>query len=224
LQKQIFRHFNPSAESCDSGSLSTINSSEEKPDGIGFALIYVANQPQWMTENTIYVKSHLDLLPEYVAKKAILLEQHKEPTHEEMMERVIAMLTESIKFGQYGIEDGPDMECFDEEGNISSLLVPGDWMDESRELPNLATVDTPSVKYSPAEQNPIAVFAGYGLDPGKTGFKFVSWFLVEEIELFVANSDDLARKMHDKKWSADMNHEWYVFHRSALLACHGHPS
>jgi hypothetical protein len=164
-----------------------------------------------MTENTIYIKSRLELLPEYAAKKTVLLEQHKEPSHEEMMERLTAKLTESIKFDQYGIEDGPDMECFDEEDNISSLLVPGDWMSKSRELPRFATVDTPSVKYNPAEHEPIAVYAGYGADPDKTGFKFVSWFFIEEIELFAANSVDLARKMHDKKWSADMDREWYVF-------------
>ncbi|KAK4122197.1 hypothetical protein N657DRAFT_599105 [Parathielavia appendiculata] len=209
LPKQIWRHFNPSsAATCIPDQLHTINSSKDLPDAAAFALIYVANQPQWMTENTIYVKSCLDLLPEYAAKKAILLEQHKEPSQVEQAARVVAQLTESVKFERYGIDDGPDIECFDEEDNISSIVIPGDWMSESRELDKPAYVDTPSVKYHPTEHGPIAVYASYGIEPDKRGFKFVAWFLIEEIELFAANSRDLARKMQHKTWSADMRCEW----------------
>jgi hypothetical protein len=163
-----------------------------------------------MSENIVHIKSRLTLLPEYAENKATLLKQHKEPSHEEVMERLTAKLTETIKFRKYGIEDGPDMELFDEEGSISSLIVPGDWMSEAHELPRIAAVDTPSVKYRPAAHEPIAVYAGYGNNPDATGFNFIAWFLVEEIELFAAGSLDLARRMHDKKWDADMGHEWYV--------------
>lgn len=176
-----------------------------------FALIYAANQPQWMTENTVYIKSRLHLLPEYADKHALLVAQHKEPTPEELMARITAKLTESIQFDRYGIDDGPDMECFDEDDNITSLLVPGDWMPEVHELPRVAGVDTPSVKYRPASREPIAVYAGYGSLPDVTGFKFIAWFLIDEIELFAADSSDLAGRMQAKKWTADMGREWYVF-------------
>ena len=174
-----------------------------------------------MTENTLYIKSRLHLLPEYADKKALLVAQHKEPTHEELMDRIAGMLTESIQFGRYGIEDGPEVECFDEDGQIVSLIVPGDWMPEDHELPRFASVDTPSIKYRPAEHEPIAVYAGYGDVPHLTGFKFIAWFLIEEIELFAANSSDLAGKMHAKKWSGDMNREWQVFSTPPTLAIDG---
>ena len=208
MPKQIFRHFNPSATDYNADLVGTINSSEENPDKAVFALIYAENQPQWMTENTVYIKSRLHLLPEYAEKHALLVAQHKEPTHEELMARVTAKLTESIRFGRYGIDDGPDVECFDEDDNITSLLVPGDWMPEIHELPSVAGVDTPSVKYHPAKHEPIAVYAGFGSIPDVTGFKFISWFLIEEIELFAANSSDLAGRMQAKKWTANMGREW----------------
>jgi hypothetical protein len=214
--KQIFRYFNLSAADCRPDSVGTINSGEEKPDGASFALIYVNNQPGWMADNTIRVKSRLHLLPEYADKKALLLAGHMEPGDEELKERISATLTESIKFGRYGIEDGPDMEIFegeDSEGedNIAGLILPGEWMAKDHEGPEFASVDTASVKYAPAAHDPIAVFAGYGNDPDATGFKFVAWFLIEEIELFAPNSVDLARKMRDEKWAADIGREWYVF-------------
>ncbi|KAK4099607.1 hypothetical protein N658DRAFT_560326 [Parathielavia hyrcaniae] len=207
---QIWDHFNPSAAACTPDQLNTINSSDENPDGAVFALVYVENQPQWMSENTVYVKTGLELLPEYSANKAVLLARHKETSQEEMMDRIAAKLSESINFARYGIEDGPDMECFDEHGKISSLVVPGDWnfMMPAHELPKLASVDTPSVKYHPGKHQPIAVYAAYGNEPDKKGFKFVAWFLVDEIELFAADSVDLARKMRHKRWSADMRREW----------------
>lgn len=166
-----------------------------------------------MSENIIYIKSRLTLLPEYADNKATLLKQHKEPSHEEVMERLADKLTETIKFVQYGLEDGPDMELFNQDDSISSMIVPGDWMPKAakiHELPRIAAVDTPSVKYRPGAHDLIAVFAGYGDTSDVTGFKFIAWFLAEEIELFAAGSRDLARKMHDKKWDADFNREWYV--------------
>ncbi len=191
--------------------MGTINADEKKPDSVSFVLVYVSNQPRWMTENTLYIKSRLDLLPEYADKKAVLVSQHKEPTHEELMERIAAQLTQSIKFGRYGIEDGPEVECFDEDDNIVSLIVPGDSMDPVLELPKLARVDTPSVKYAPAEHEPIAVFVGHGATPKITGFKFLAWFRIEHVELFAANSADLAAEMQNKKWAADIDREWCVF-------------
>ncbi|KAH6641033.1 hypothetical protein F5144DRAFT_641677 [Chaetomium tenue] len=201
-------HFNPSATGYDRSRMSTINSGEEKPDGVSFAIVHVQTQPQWMDKNIIYVKSNLHLLPEYAEKKSLLLENHKEMGQEELMDRTTAELTQSIKFNRYGVEDGPDVEIFDSEGQISSLILPGDWMSVSHEPPLFASVDTPSIKYTPVFVDPLAVFAGYRNDSNSTGFKFVAWFLIEEIELFAANSLDLARKMHDKKWSSDIGHEW----------------
>lgn len=211
MPKHIFTYFNPSVTGFDRDLMSSINSGEENPNGVSFAIVHVQNQPQWMSENIIYVKSNLHLLPQYAEKKSLLLENHNEISHEELVERIAAELTQSVKFDRYGIEDGPDVEVFDEEGEITSLVLPGDWMPVNHESPKFASVDTPSVKYAPVSDDPIAVFAGYKSDSNSSGFKFVAWFFIEEIELFAANSLDLARKMHDKKWTGDIGHEWYVF-------------
>jgi len=210
LPKHIFHHFNPQATECDPRQLGTINTSEDKPGAIAYALIYTANQMHWMDDNTLYIKSHLDLLPGYAEKKAVLVANHQEMDYDQVMDGISARLTETIKFGRYGIEDGPDIECFDEDGNISSLIVPGDWMDKSFELPKAATVGSPSVAYAPGHHEPFAVYAGNGSNPDRNGFKFIAWFFIEKVELFAANSVALARKMHAEKWEADMNREWYV--------------
>jgi hypothetical protein len=222
--KHIFDYFNPSDKDYNRGFLGTINASEQNPNGVAYSLIFVDNQPHWMSENIVYIKSRLTLLPEYAENKATLLKLHNEPSHEEVMKRLTAKLTETIMFRKYGIEDGPDMELFDEEGSISSLIVPGDWMPKAHELPRIAAVDTPSVKYRPAAHKPIAVYAGYGNTPDATGFKFIAWFMVEEIELFAAGSLDLARRMHDKKWDADMGREWYVLFKHSIFPCYCHLS
>jgi hypothetical protein len=46
----------------------------------------------------------------------------------------------------------------------------------------VSVVDTPGAKYGPAAHEPIAVYAGYGNTPDATGFKFIAWSLVEEID------------------------------------------
>ncbi|KAK3902439.1 hypothetical protein C8A05DRAFT_15494 [Staphylotrichum tortipilum] len=208
VPKHIFHHFNPKAVDCDPAQLSTINASEDKPDAIAYALIYTANQIHWKDDDTIYIKSRLDLLPGYAKKKAVLVANHKEMDFDQVMDGISARLTETIKFGHYGIEDGPDVECFDEDGSISSLIVPGDWMSESFELPKAATVGTPSVQWAPENHEPFAVYTARGENPGKNWFKFIAWFFIEKIELFAANSVALARKMQATKWEADMNREW----------------
>jgi hypothetical protein len=58
----------------------------------------------------------------------------------------------------------------------------------------VSVVDTPGAKYGPAAHEPIAVYAGYGNTPDATGFKFIAWSLVEEIEHFAAGSLDLAHQ------------------------------
>lgn len=186
---------------------------------MAFVLIYNANQPEWMPKNTIYAKSNLQLLPGYAEQKALQDEQHKEPTTEELKTRITAKLTESIKFRCYdGLEDGPDMELHDAYGN-ASMIIPGDWMVKTHELPKFAKVDTPSVKYQPAEHKPIAVFS---TKPKNIGFSFIAWFLVEEVELFAAHSVDLARMMQEKKWPGEISRDWYVlFHRVPSISSAG---
>ncbi len=210
LPQEIFSHFNPTVYNGGHKPLTTINGTMDKPDAIAYALVYTANQSHWMDDNTLFIKSHLDILPGYEDDKAILDSNHKEMDYDQMMEGITARLTETIRFGRYGIEDGPDVECFNEDDNITSLIVPGDWVEESFELPRAASVVTPSVAYTPDYHQPFAVYAGNGRNPDRTGFKFIAWFFVQKVELFAAKSAALARKMQSARWEADINHEWCV--------------
>jgi hypothetical protein len=56
----------------------------------------------------------------------------------------------------------------------------------------VSVVDTPGTKYGPTTYKPIATYTSYSNMPDTTGFKFIAWSLVEEIELFAASSLDLA--------------------------------
>lgn len=197
----IWRHFHPTTKASTRKMVGVLNNSEASPSNLAYVVLTLGEHPHWHGQDTIYVKSRLELLPEYAEKKAQLVEQHKEPSHEEKMERIIAQMTESINFKRYGIEDGPDVECYDNQGNCKSIIVPGDWMSKAYELPEIAgCVDTPSVKYRPAEAEAIAVYACRKWDEG---YFFVAWFVIEEIELFAANSLALAYMAHDKKWYVD---------------------
>ncbi|KXX72864.1 hypothetical protein MMYC01_210298 [Madurella mycetomatis] len=74
------------------------------------------------------------------------------------------------------------------------------------QLPEIASyVDTPSVKYHPAEQEAIAVYSYRKWDEG---YFFVVWFTIGEIELFAANSLALPRQAREKKWTTDISQEW----------------
>ncbi|KXX72865.1 hypothetical protein MMYC01_210299, partial [Madurella mycetomatis] len=55
----------------------------EKLDSVAYTLLYFDDHPHWHGEDIIYVKSKLKLLPDYAEKKALLVKQHKEPSHEE---------------------------------------------------------------------------------------------------------------------------------------------
>lgn len=202
---QVVRYFNPSATDIKTDPTSILNPSEEFPNGVAFAVVYIDNMNSWMTEDTIYVSSDLHLLPEYAEHKALHVKDHKQPTMEDLTARITAKLTESIDFKRYGIEDGPDMELFDEEDNILSLIVPGDWMSESHEQHGLASVETPSIKYAPAEKQAVAVYTNSLV---RSGLKFIAWFTIEEVELFAARSADLLKSMRGKKWEGDVEHEW----------------
>ncbi|KAJ4288222.1 hypothetical protein N0V88_007411 [Collariella sp. IMI 366227] len=209
---QVFRYFNPSATDIKTNPTSILNPSEEFPNGVAFAVIYTDNMNSWMTNDTIYVSSDLHLLPEYAKHKALLVKDHKETTKEELAARITAKLTESIDFKRYGIQDGPDMELFDEDDNILSLIIPGDWMAEGHEQHGLASVETPSIKYGPAEKQAVAVYTNSLV---RSGLKFIAWFTIEKIELFAAGSVDLLKSMRGKKWEGDVEHEWAAikFHK-----------
>ncbi|KAL2130051.1 hypothetical protein VTI74DRAFT_6945 [Chaetomium olivicolor] len=202
---QIFRFFNPSSTDFKPGTVSTLNPSEEFPDGLAVALVYLDDQPRWMSEDIIYADSRLDLLPEYQEQRSLVDRQQTEPTPEDLMARITAELTESIDFKRYGLEDGPDMEVFDEDDNIQAMVVPGEWMQKSHELPELARVDTPSIKYAPTRKQAVAVYMNSSV---KSGFKFIAWFAIEEVELFAAKSVDLVRNMQEKNWEGDIEHDW----------------
>ncbi|GAB1314499.1 hypothetical protein MFIFM68171_04709 [Madurella fahalii] len=202
----IWQYFHPSAWTPGRATVSVINNSEAKPDSVAYALLYFDDHPHWHGEDILYVKSNLELLPEYAEKKALLVKQHKEPSNEEKTKRTVAQLTESINFKRYGIEDGPDMEYYDAHGNSKTIIIPGNWMPKVYELPEMAScVDTPSVKYCPAKKDAIAVYSCRKWDEG---YFFVAWFVIDEVELFAANSLALARKARERKWTTDISREW----------------
>lgn len=157
-----------------------------------------------MKNSTIYIKSRLHLLPGYAEKKAMLLQGAKETSHEDTMERRAVRLSDCRRLQRHRIEDGPDMEVFDDRGQIILMLIPEDMYPET---PEMATVDTPSVQYTPPGHDAIAVFVG---KPKLAGYRFIAWFLVMDVELFAPNSTALLNKMEEANLSGDPGREWYV--------------
>jgi hypothetical protein len=108
----IWKYFNPWATDWDFHHrfLSILNDSEDKPKGVTYVLIDEAYNPQWRQENVFYARARLHQLPDYAENKALLVEQHTEPSIAELERRMRALLTENTDFRHYGLEDGPDME------------------------------------------------------------------------------------------------------------------
>ncbi|VBB75782.1 Putative protein of unknown function [Podospora comata] len=211
----LLRYFKCSPDSPESYQFQTINSGEGNPDGIAFAIVHEDDQPLWKSHGIVYTNSRHYLLPGYDEKKAALVAQHQEATEEEKVHRSINATTENIKFRRYGLEDGPDMEIFGLYGNISRIVVPGEWQKKKHESPILVGCNnTPSVKHTPGLHSPIAVFETL---PDDDRVQYISWFRIEEIELFAANSAALAKNLHQVGMDGGVDTEWATLKLSKIL-------
>ncbi|KAK4139273.1 uncharacterized protein C8A04DRAFT_16001, partial [Dichotomopilus funicola] len=177
-----------------------LNATVDNPTVVSYILVSLAKQPDFLKNNIIYAKARLNLLPGYAEKKGLLLEASQGTSHDEMTERRAVRLSAPRRLPRYQIEDGPDMEVFDDGGQIISMLVPS-------ETPEVTAVNTPTMKYIPPVHDGIAVFAG---KPKAAGFRFAGWFTAMEVELFAPNSTALLNKIEAAKLSGDPGREWYV--------------
>ncbi|KAK0667064.1 hypothetical protein QBC41DRAFT_304720 [Cercophora samala] len=212
----LLKYFKCSVDSPESYQFQNLNSSEANPDGVAFAIVDVNDQPLWTKYGGIvYTNSRLHLLPDYAKNKAALLSQHQEATEKEKLRRIIDATTEDIKFHRYGLEDGPDMETYDPHGNVTGMIVPGEWQKKKYENPILAGCNnTASLKYTPGPHSPIAVFEIF---PGDDRAQFILWFRIEEIELFAANSAALVEKFHQIGLNGAVDTEWAALKLSRVL-------
>ncbi|KAH6626502.1 hypothetical protein B0J18DRAFT_424977 [Chaetomium sp. MPI-SDFR-AT-0129] len=194
--ENIATYFN--REEVNPRNIGILNATVDNPTVVSYILVSLAKQPDFLKNNIIYAKARLNLLPGYAEKKGLLLEAGQGTSHDEMTERRAVRLSAPRRLPRHQIEDGPDMEVFDDRGQIISMLVPS-------ETPEVTAVNTLTMKYTPPVHDGIAVFAG---KPKAAGFRFAGWFTAMEVELFAPNSTALLNKIEAAKLSGDPGREW----------------
>ncbi|KAK0636424.1 hypothetical protein B0T17DRAFT_613158 [Bombardia bombarda] len=205
--RDVFRKYYPTSANRPYRMGSTMHDSEAHPGDLTFVLLNTDNQRHWASHKILYIKSRLELLPEFVEKQTIMDARAKQ------LQEVgdAAHLTENIKLRRYNLEDGPDLEVYGEDGNDMGMVVPDERVgkyDDDSNYPEVELVDIPALKYQPSEHMPVDVYTTHG--SGDDFFELDGSYTVETIELLAKNSVDLNVKMHKNRWNARMGFDWVV--------------
>ncbi|KAK8000201.1 hypothetical protein PG990_012801 [Apiospora arundinis] len=221
----IAHHFWPDDEEVmTSGRSSTFHDSASQVDQLAYVTLFKNANPRWGSDQIVFAKSNLGLLPDYRTQTAGKEEYFPQPgkgsTIEDGQSRP-SQVWDNVS----GSEEGK--ECRDEPGSAEAQaqLLSGLQETESRKWEEATTssehhapdddgstatgshpssksegnerqlVGTPSMDYVPSPHTPIAVFE----DLGHSEFKFAGWFSVAHVSILAPHSHDLVR-MLQQKW------------------------
>lgn len=181
------------------GEHATLNNSVSNKDGLSYVLLFRGANPRWKTDNIIFVKSNLDILPDYYdqTEKWILqyprdiIEQHVAPEPAPTSSR---MMTRDVR-----------LELEEEEE--AKVAAPADVAETPKKLskPSLTELaPIPPLDYTPTVATPIAVFEQVGGRQSGDSFKFAGWYTLQHVAIIAPFSEPLKRLLA-QKWQFDVD-------------------
>ncbi|KAF2123126.1 hypothetical protein BDV96DRAFT_562001 [Lophiotrema nucula] len=201
--KEIHAHFfNDDEPIGDHGDNSTLHASTERPHILAWVLLFKGANPKWDSDQMIFVKSNLDLLP--------AIEGAKQDGNNQAERQAMCGVDEDNNAAD---QEKPDSTPVDS----SSSKHPFDSSTLSNEHPKAG---------KPVVHLPFAVFAQPFRSEGGRCFKFVGWYKIAHLELLPSRSQALVgmllkkwqtvdrfgrvhqRERNGAAWEASLRHAW----------------
>ena len=237
----LYSHFWPPTHEEHAGcsAQSTLNASAQNPALLKYIVLHLDQNPRWKADGIIFVKSNLNLLPEFRQQKERAqnaLEFTNKPTddvvaeHQEEKDSTPNDAMEQQDSSNVSLKSHmhelPLIESQSQDLEISSRTERG-----SLRETNSLVVPSPPIDYVPSDHPPIAVFEQIVRLRGehRRQFAFVGWYVVSQISILAPNSQELVRMLGQKwtkldrfgrpmkekqrdenAWKASLKHEWAV--------------
>lgn len=178
------------------GEHATLNNSVAAKDGLSYVLMFRGANPRWKSDNIIFVKSNLDILPDYYERTEEwikqyprdIIEKHVAPepvaTSSRMMTRDVRLELDEEEEKKTGVQDA----------TVDQPKKPS--------LTELAPI--PPLDYKPSAATPIAIFEQVGGRQSGESFKFAGWYTIQNVAIIAPYSEPLKRLLA-QKWQTDVD-------------------
>lgn len=205
----VRHHFWPSSSE-EIPPLSSLNSSAKHPFELTWVLLHRDQNPRWKTDNIVFAKTSLNLLPDYFAKKGQAIQEWEMHNLRTPNEEQLSLLEHS----SLNVPSRPDSD----QDNHHKFVNPEISSPEARK--DAEGVDAPcdaeTVAYYPRRRQmqiksapaidwepsahpsppPIAVFE----EVRYKEFRFLGWYAITRVSILAPFSQELVR-MLEQKWT-----------------------
>lgn len=190
------------------GEHATLNNSGGNKDGLSYVLLFRGANPRWKSDNIIFVKSNLDILPDYYERTDEWIEQYPRDIIENHVAPEPAPTTSRMMTRDVRLEL--------EEEEKAKASAPVEEMEKPKKpskpsLTELAPI--PPLDYTPSVKTPIAVFEQIGGRQSGESFKFAGWFELQHVAIIAPYSEPLKRLLA-QKWQSDVDKNGEVIMRA----------
>ncbi|QDS67701.1 hypothetical protein FKW77_005541 [Venturia effusa] len=187
------------------GEHATLNNAADNKHGLSYVLLFRGANPRWKSHNIIFVKSNLDILPEYYERTDEWIAQYPRDIIEQQLAPEPAPTTSRMMTRDVRLE-------LEEEENAT----PSDAAEQPsrRSRPSLTELaPIPPLDYTPTVKAPIAVFEQIGGRQTGESFKFAGWFELQNVAIIAPYSEAL-KKLLAQKWQSDVDKNGEVIIRA----------
>ncbi|KAE9974716.1 hypothetical protein EG328_003673 [Venturia inaequalis] len=181
------------------GEHATLNNAADHKDGLAYILLFRGANPRWQSDKIIFVKSNLDLLPDYYERTDEWIDQYPRDIIEKNVAAEPApttsrMMTRDVR-----------LELEDEEKAKASEPTEATEQPKKPSKPSLTElVPIPPLDYTPSVRRPIAVFEQIGGRQSGESFKFAGWFELQHVAIIAPYSEALKRLLA-QKWQSEVD-------------------
>lgn len=178
------------------GEHTTLNNSAASKDGLSYVLLFRGANPRWKSDNLIFVKSNLDILPEYFDRTEEWIKEYPRDIIEknapiaEVNGTTSSRLTRDVR-----------LELQEEDKKTEDGMSTA----EQPKMPSLTELaPIPPLDFAPSTATPIAIFDQVGARAHGGGFKFAGWYIIQNIAIIAPYSEPLKRLLA-QKWQSEVD-------------------
>jgi hypothetical protein len=176
------------------GEHATLNNSVANKDGLAYVLMFRGANPRWKSDNIIFVKSNLDILPDYYERTEEWIKQYPR----DIIEKIA--VPESVSKPSHRMARDVRLELEEEEKNAAQ-----DAEVEQPKQPSLTELaPIPPLDFTPSAATPIAIFKQVGGKQSGESFKFSGWYTIQHVAIIAPYSEPLKRLLA-QKWQSDVD-------------------
>lgn len=206
-------HFWPHSSQEDA-PLSTLNNSAERPFELTWLLLHKGQNPRWKTDNIVFAKTSLNLLPDYFEKKDKTIrewEKH-DPQDSNIEDQSSSLKQSSLDVQESRPRPTAEQNDHHEDQNAdgSSPEVPKDAenVDTAFDVESIESYtrrrqlrinSAPAIDWEPSAQPPLPPIAVFH-EAHQKEYRFIGWYTISRVTILAPYSQELVR-MLEQKWT-----------------------